>query len=882
MLDTLPELDHAGLQALAASQVQVLTVNNRHARRLLARFSEARQDGRKVIQVPSIVPYSAWVAQLADDLAFLPEAPLGNATLDTFGVRLLWRQVIRAVEAGNPLLDDWQAARLAADADRLIDDWGVQVDNAEATEDYQQFMLWRRAYHGERTRLELDDAGSIMAALLAVARSGRMPFAFSHLVLAGFNELPPRLAALLQCLEHAGVTLYRLAQPGVPAADLSAVVAPDAPSEWQLAARWAAENLAARPQGRFAIVAASLEGDMPLAHRVLGSVVGQAYAWNIAVGRPLTHWPLPRAALAWLQVVCQLGRQGGVSAPYLGAALLAGGCSAAHEAGARAGLDARWRRQEVLWLGREAIGRAFDKHAPALASAWQQAAQAIDAWPTQAGAAQWAGHFRHALQCLGFPGQGALDTVQYQQLEAFEACLQHFAEQSAVLNELPPGPALAVLVQLATETLFQPRRDPSARLDVLGFLEAEGGQWDAVWVLGLTDDVLPALPKPNPLVPVAALRRAGAPRATPERELAWARSLFQALSRCAPVITFSYAAYEGERELRPSPFIQHLSAEPAEPPGPAGTALMLEAVADQQGPPLPSGQLTGGGLGVIDTQARNPLWAFVKYRLGATLLPDYARMPSRRRRGEFLHDVAEQVWKALESRAGLLQAGAQGRLPDILQQACADAAARHLSSYPQAARQLESGRGMRLMAQWLELEAERPDFRIHAVERDAYWRHGELQLRLRLDRIDELEDGRLLVIDYKTGNGRIDPRNDWSRPRPVDLQLPFYASLVASETAPVAGLALVGLHPRELQVRGLADGDTGLPGLQVPDDWPSLAGADWQTLLQSWAQAIRGLADEFNQGVAVNLATPDDIAHDLQFCDVLPMLRLHEVLPDER
>src|SRR5690606_17854538 len=149
MLDTLPELDHAGLQALDASQVQVLTVNNRHARRLLARFSDSRHDGWKVIQVPSIVPYSAWVASLADGLAFLPHAPLGSATLDAFGARLLWRQVILSLEADNPLLDDWQAARLAADADRLLDDWRVRVDNAEATEDYQRFLLWREAYHRE-------------------------------------------------------------------------------------------------------------------------------------------------------------------------------------------------------------------------------------------------------------------------------------------------------------------------------------------------------------------------------------------------------------------------------------------------------------------------------------------------------------------------------------------------------------------------------------------------------------------------------------------------------------------------------------------------------------------------------------------------------------
>src|SRR3546814_21080220 len=86
--------------------------------------------------------------------------------------------------------------------------------------------------------------------------------------------------------------------------------------------------------------------------------------------------------------------------------------------------------------------------------------------------------------------------------------------------------AVGLLRRLAQQTPFQPQRDPDARLDVLGFLESEGGRWDGAWVLGLTDEVLPATPKPNPFIPMAALRQANAPRATPERELHWAITLY--------------------------------------------------------------------------------------------------------------------------------------------------------------------------------------------------------------------------------------------------------------------------------------------------------------------------------------------------------------------
>jgi hypothetical protein len=43
---------------------------------------------------------------------------------------------------------------------------------------------------------------------------------------------------------------------------------------------------------------------------------------------------------------------------------------------------------------------------------------------------------------------------------------------------------------------------------------------------------------------------------------------------------------------------------------------------------------------------------------------------------------------------------------------------------------------------------------------------------LRLDRIDRLNDGSLLVIDYKTGD--VSPKS-WDLPRPDDVQLPLYA-----------------------------------------------------------------------------------------------------------
>ena len=56
----------------------------------------------------------------------------------------------------------------------------------------------------------------------------------------------------------------------------------------------------------------------------------------------------------------------------------------------------------------------------------------------------------------------------------------------------------------------------------------------------------------------------------------------------------------------------------------------------------------------------------------------------------------------------------------------------------------------RLM-QFVEVDLQRPDFRVIASERKTLVTIGSMQVYLKLDRLDELTDGRKLVIDYKTG-----------------------------------------------------------------------------------------------------------------------------------
>lgn len=877
-LGALGSADLTQLLSFDSQRTLVLTVNNRHARRLLSDLSTRLRDDRRVMPLPAIVPLAAWFRQAADELSFAVDVMTPAHYLDAFAARGLWRQVIEEIEGDDTsgLLDKATAARLALEADTLVDEWELVVDPALETPDYQRFAMWRDSYRERLTELDAEDGNISIGRVCRAAANGALPIDFDILVLAGFNELSPRLQALVAAFGARGVSVLTLSAPRSAAGQKQRVVVADTDTEWWAAARWARDRLQENPQGRFAIVGSRLEADVALVHRVLRQTLPPTEGYNIAVARPLSEWPAVRAALAWLAVLADFKGAGRVSPKVAGAALLAGACAGASvEVAGRAKLDAQWRQKAVSSLSLPAFTQALANFTPQLHQAWVNCAEAFSNGRSRDSLQAWAARFRDYLGHLGFPGTGTPGSTAFQTLEAFDRMLGQLGQYAVVWGQVSFAEAAGLLGRLASETLFQPQRDPFARLDVLGLLEAEGGRWDAVWVLGLTDEVLPAPTRPNPLIPASVLRQAGAPRATPERELHWAGVLFDDLGRLAPNVWFSHARHEGERELRPSPFIAGLAevstvSEPLAES--AAVSCKLEAIIDQQGPALTASETVSGGIALLDTQSRNPLWAFVKYRLGASQLPDYAPMGNQNARGLFMHRALELIWRKLEHHEALGAASSEGTLSEVIETALSASAAEHLLDYSETLRQLEISRARGVITKWLSLEQDRAPFAIEAVEHTVVWSRDVLKLTLRLDRLDRLADGQLAIIDYKTGNGKPQPKADWLRERPIELQLPFYAAVTEADSASdrVGALVLARLHARECVVKGVAETDLyELPGLEMLPEWSSL--------LASWRAAINGLADEFIAGDARNVYAT---LKDLTYCDVMPFLRLNESIAE--
>ena len=308
----------------------------------------------------------------------------------------------------------------------------------------------------------------------------------------------------------------------------------------------------------------------------------------------------------------------------------------------------------------------------------------------------------------------------------------------------------------------------------------------------------------------------------------------------------------------------------------------LEAIEDATAPSVDAGAHVRGGTWLLKAQAICPAWGYYQYRLGAVPLQEPVEGLDARQRGTLVHDALEAFWRHTTDHRGLQALVAQG-----LSLAIDQAIDQVLNAYntnkkhePLKPRQqtLERNRLHRLLTRWLEMEAARDEpFTVIHCEHEFKHNIGGIEVRMFIDRIDQLADGRLLIIDYKTG-ASIDMRN-WASQRLTEPQLPIYAAIATPSEGEVAGVAFGQVHLSKLAFKGIGDGDKLLPGVEDLNNFrvrrlfDATSFPDWSSVLAHWDHAIHAIAEEVCHGDASVRFTNEN---DLLYCEVRPLLRLAE------
>ncbi|MGE5626271.1 MAG: PD-(D/E)XK nuclease family protein [Bacillota bacterium] len=868
----------------------VVTSGERLARAVLLAHGEARNiSGVRAWERPPVLSYGAFGNRLYDQAAV---ASLGGATppprrITAAAVEARWEEAIRGSVMGAELLQPAATAREAARAWELAVAYRVPLDRfAEGDEDAQAFMGWAERFRAlSRKEGWLEDAR--LTDWLATQLRNKTLTAPRQVLFAGFDEFTPQQQELIESL-RAGGSHVMLQSLEVGAAD-SAVrrVEADGAAEQRAAAAWARGILDREPAASIGIVVRDLGECRAALSRALddalcpGAASGRdaARPYDLSLGLPLSSFPVVHAALAALELLRR-------RAPFTTMSLLLRSpflAAAESERESRARLELRLRER----VSEEVSLQALVNHAsglgsvPRLTAALQELEMKIAGLPARQVPSAWGAAFADALRCLGWPGERVLDSAEFQAVSALRDEMGTLVHLDAVLGAVSLGEALARLRRALGEYIFQPA-GADAPVQVLGLLETAGLAFDHLWIMGLSDQVWPASPRPAAFIPPRLQREFGLPHASAARELKFARQLTGRLLASADRTVASSPASEADEILRPSPLIEHLppaesldlvAVEPYRALLQRDYGLAAERHGDMRGPALRPGEQTRGGTGLLASQAACPFQAFGAHRLRAGPLEEPALGPDALERGRLVHEVLHAVWGELKDHASLtaMDVEARGALADRAAARATAARARELPDvYTPRVTELERQRLAARVAAWLELEAARPPFRVVESEAEHLLKLGPLSLRTRVDRIDELGDGGRLILDYKTGRVNV---QDWLDERPDDPQLPLYA---VGNRERLAGVGYACLKPGEMGFSGLSEreglgwGMTAYASRRNPPEGVE----DWPALLAYWQRNLTDLAEEYAAGDARVRPKRDETC---ERCHLSILCRIHEL-----
>lgn len=882
---------HALLDAASTGDL-VLTVNKRLARHLQQLFAQRmREQGATAWRSPAICSLDAWLLRCLADLGE------DWRLLSPFAAQRLWEEVIEAdlTRYGLGLLQVPAAAKQAMEAHRLLEEYGADPGNYPRTEDHQAFSRWREAYLARRQAGQWIDASSLPAEIASgLARGELAPPQAVWLV--GFDEVTPRLEFLQQELQQAGCLVRQLPPAQSPAGKALRHPCADAAAEVRQAARWARALLEAGTEKIGIVVSDLNQYRLPIERifreeldpQALLALDDEEDRFSLSLGGSLAEQGPVTAALALLTAgpslsLDQLSYL--LRSPYLGGAQAEENNRARLERAIRSLRIDRISRSRLQTLCSLNEKRFAGAAAPQFAALLEALAQG-EGGSRRRLASDWARKFTQTLQAAGWPGERPLGSREFQVVKAWqEKALAGLIALDGVTGLVERSTALALLRRLATETPFQAEGGASP-LQVVGLLEAAGLAFEHLWVMGLSEDCLPAAPRPNPFLPPGLQTACGMPHASAERELAFSRLVISRLLAAAPRIILSHPTRQGDCPLRPSPLIADLPVcdEPIPDQSHNPVAVLqlhpvaLEILLDQTGPPLAAAERIAGGTAILKDQALCPFRAFAHHRLATRALDSAQLGLDPMTRGTLLHGVLEQFWRQTRNQLNLLalddsqlEARLVASVDLALQQQFGDTALELTT--PLLA--IERRRLLELTREWLlTVECQRAPFEVAAMEEPHQESLGGLNFNTKVDRIDRLADGSQVILDYKTGHSEV---SDLLGERLLEPQLPIYATRAREGSDDLAAVAFALVRRGECGMKGVASEDGVLPGVAA------LAGsrqaeqqgiADWNALLERWRLQLEQLGAEFVAGAAA--VAPVDLQKACKFCDLGAFCRIAE------
>ncbi len=852
----------------------IITPNRRLTANLTANFNAYQlAKDQRCWPTLDILPYQSWIQRLWDEMTItlMDRQP---TILSNHQEHIIWENILQKSPKNDSLLQLSATAELVKSAWATLKQW--QIDLAHPllgmSEDSQAFQEWAYAFQDYCEANHCIDHNTAVAKIIDYIKN-KLTTLPDEIIVAGFTELSPIQHTLLKTYESMDVHITFLENLySYKDQTHSYISLPDYETEIITMAKWAKHLINTHASLNIGCIIPNLENNRDRIMQIFSEVFANQ-DFNISAGKSLANYPVIYAVMQILKLhhenISMTTLSYLLRTPFLG--------EAEREFTNRALFDSHLRNENISTLSiKELTALNIEKYCPYFAkriNALLNQAQIDSLLPSE-----WVNHIMERLSILGWPGERSIDSQEYQVVQRFLELLNEYKSFDAITAEISFNEAIQHLQLLITKIVFQPQ-SAAAPVQILGLLEAATLPFDYTWVAGLDDTAWPPAARPNPFIPHKLQKTLNMPHATADKELQYSAKLTSQLKQNTKMIIFSHALTLDDCDLRPSALIADcpklsLNDIPQNdfisPAAIIHQSKLTESLLDEQAPKVNDDEKLAGGVNLFKQQAACGFKAFAEIRLHAKRLKSASIGLRPEDRGTITHKALELLWKQLKDYETLIHLN-DLNLKEIIAQCVSDAIqfkVKNISAKPKYFA-LESERLQNLLWNWLELEKKRSPFKVISNEEERTLTVGDISLNLRVDRIDQLENGDHCVIDYKTGKSNF--IKYWFGERPEEPQLPLYC---LSNPEHVKAIAFGEVHPDKLALSGVSQADLGIDKIKSLHEINYTETRHWEDQIQAWKTVFAKLAEEFIQGNAS--VSPKHRIETCQYCDLKPLCRIHE------
>lgn len=487
----------------------------------------------------------------------------------------------------------------------------------------------------------------------------------------------------------------------------------------------------------------------------------------------------------------------------------------------------------------------------------------------------WIQYIVQFLHQCGWPGDRTLNSEEYQTISKFYETLNLISQFDVIYSSISFQDIVSILKDILKKQEFQPTTS-NKPIQFLGLLESAGQTFDHLWVSGITIDKFPQTCNPNPFIPISIQKKYNLPHSNSERELDFSRKILLRLSYSAKHSIFSYAKNEGNKEKQESnliSYMEHIDFESK----PIQTRVMsvyntrkLNIFDDYYLNKKINGQMKGGSY-LFKNFFECNFKSIAKYRLNPVDIVYPKSGISIRKKGNIIHKTLELFWQEIKDQKKL-HSLTEVDLGKLMYKHVNESIKSEISTFFIKNNKnlifIEINRIIALIHNLILLEKKRPNFECLNVEKNSIISIGNISLKIRIDRIDRIDNNDYMLIDYKTGNIK---KIDWLEAKLDDPQLPIYC---ITSTLPIKAISFANVNVKSTEITGISNNESGIEGIKTIEE---IYGQEysWEQLKEQWKKIIFNASHDIYNGKA--LINPKKGSLTCSICNIKPLCGIKRI-----